>query len=79
MIEAIGAVLAAMLAGGLFKAKPYCLWLREAGAWRVTNPAGNSARRCRKAAAEFLELGIEEKNILILAKGITPPKEKWDV
>ncbi len=84
MIEIAGAILAAMLTSSLFKAKPYCLWQREwktvagalVGIWANTNPAGNSARRCRKAAAVYLDCGVKADDLVILPKGIAPPKEQ---
>ena len=42
----------------------------------VTNPAGNSARRCRKAAAVYLDCGVKADDLVILPKGIAPPKEQ---
>lgn len=76
MIEIIGPILAALFASTLFKKKPYCLWVRNAivTGWHNTNPAGNSARRCRKAAVMFIDAGVSSKDILIIAKGITPPE-----
>ena len=77
LVEIIGPILAALLASSVFKKKPYCLWVRNAiqTGWYNTNPGGNSARRCRKAAKLFLDAGVISGDILIIAKGITPPKE----
>ena len=76
MLEIIGPILAALLGTSFFKKKPYCLWVRNAieSGWINTNPGGNSARRCRRAAKMFLDAGVVFKDIMILAKGITPPK-----
>ena len=74
VLEAAGALLAAILTGSLFKAKPYCLWIRrDASSWILTNPAGNSARRCKKARAALEATGWTRDKILILPKGTTPP------
>jgi hypothetical protein len=71
MIEAIGAILAAMFAGPLFKKKPYSIWLKVGVKWELRGTG--SARRMRKAAKVFLELGIPVEDIVILPKGVTPP------
>ena len=74
--EIIGPILAALLGSTIFRKKPYCLWVRNAViiGWHNTNPQGNSARRCRKAAILFIDAGVASKDILIIAKGITPPE-----
>lgn len=78
MINAIAGIMAGLATIlPMLKKKPYCVWVRSGagGEWRNTNPAGNSARRCRMAASKFFEIGFKADDILILAKGITPPKE----
>lgn len=72
MLEIVGTVLAALIGAGLFKGKKYCLWVKRT-AWLNTNPAGNSARNCKKARAVLIGDGWPESSIMILAKGITPP------
>ena len=71
MIEVIGAILAAMIAGPLFKKKLYCLWLLVGVKWEIRGTG--SGRRMRKAAFVFLELGIPSEDLIILPKGVTPP------
>lgn len=71
MIEALGAILAAMIAGPLFKKKPYTIWLLVGDKWELRGTG--SARRMRNAAKVFLELGIPGEDIVILPKGVTPP------
>lgn len=73
IITIVGPILGAILTGGLFKAKPYCLWAHvPGGLWAVRNPAGNSARRCKKARKALILSGMPEKDIMILPKGMTP-------
>ena len=71
MIEVIGAILAAMIAGPLFKKKLYGIWLKVGVKWELRGTG--SGRRMRKAAQVFLELGIPSEDIIILPKGVTPP------
>lgn len=75
MIEILGPILAALLGAGLFKKHPYCLWFRRdpADKWVNSNPAGNSARRCRKARTALQAYGWTLDNLMILPKGIIPP------
>jgi len=73
--EIVGALLSAMLGSTFLKKHPYCIWIRKAsGAWECPNPGGNSARRCRKAIKVLLDTGIPLQSIIILPKGVTPPK-----
>ena len=73
MIEIIGTVLAGILTGGLFKAKPYCVWVRPPGGiWANKNPLGNSARRCKKAKKALVDNGTPARDIMILPKGMIP-------
>lgn len=75
MLEAVGVILSALLGSSLFKKHPYCIWIRKAtGAWECPNPTGNSARRCRIAVKGLVEMGIPALSIVILPKGIIPPK-----
>ena len=74
MIEIIGPILAALLGSSLFKKHPYCIWIMGAdGKWSSPNPAGNSARRCGKAAKQYIDKGVPLGSIMILPKGILPP------
>ena len=72
MLELVGAVLAAMVGAGALKKKLYCLWIDDGTGWECHNPAGNSMRRCRKAAKQFAVIGTEPGRMMILAKGIKP-------
>lgn len=70
----ISAAVGAIFTGSLFKTRPYCLWIKQtASSWILTNPAGNSARRCKKARAALEAQGWTRDKILILPKGTTPP------
>ena len=72
-VTIIGTLLGSILTGGLLKAKPYCIWVRPAGGlWAVRNPAGNSARRCKKAKKVLIDSGILPRDIMILPKGVIP-------
>ena len=78
MIEIIGPILAALLGAGLIPKKaPYCLWVLEVKdgkpLWSNRNPLGNSARRCGKAAKQYIDKGVPLGSIMILPKGIIPP------
>ena len=75
MIEILGPILAALLGAGLFKAKLYCLWILKTNPvkWDCRNPNGNSARRCGKAAKQYIDKGVPLQSIMILPKGILPP------
>ena len=72
-ITIVGTLLGGLLSGGLFKAKPYCLWVKPPnGIWAVRNPAGNSARRCKKAKKVLIDSGLKAGDIIILPKGMMP-------
>ena len=71
-ITIVGTILGGVLSGGLFKAKPYCLWVKVNGKYENRNPAGHSARRCKKARKALLDSGISLHDIMILPKGMMP-------
>ena len=71
-ITIIGTLLGGILTGGLFKAKPYCLWVRINNKLENRNPQGNSARRCKKARKVLLDSGVAQRDIMILPKGVIP-------
>ena len=54
-------ILKVLLPGLIPKKAPYCLWVLmiEAGkpVWSNRNPSGNSARRCGKAAKQYVDEG----------------------
>ena len=70
-------LLKALLPGLIHKKAPYCLWVLEIVAskpvWSNRNPNGNSARRCGKAAKQYVDKGVPLGSIMILPKGILPP------
>jgi hypothetical protein len=80
MIEKI---IALLLPGLIPKKAPYCLWVLEVIAsspgavikpfWSNRNPSGSSARRCGKAAKQYVDKGVPLGSIMILPKGILPP------
>ena len=75
LLELVGTVLAAILGSSFLKKHPYCIWIRKAtGTWDCPNPSGNSARRCKKAVKKLVDMGIPSQSIIILPKGVTPPK-----
>jgi len=78
MLEKILAGLITLIPGLSFlKKKPYCLWyLDEKNKWINSNPNGNSARRCNIAKKALVIAGFKESELIILAKGITPPNKE---
>jgi len=80
MIKILGPILTALL-GLIPKKAPYCLWVLTVkhvtggtvSTWENRNPSGNSARRCGKAAKQYIDKGVPLGSIMILPKGIIPP------
>jgi hypothetical protein len=73
-LEGILSFLGTVLSLGIWKKKPWCLWVRRAARWENMNPAGNSHRKCEQALEELRgrpEYG--ELEYLILPRNIHPP------
>ena len=70
-------ILKVLVPGLIPKKAPYCLWVLEVKdgkpLWSNRNPLGNSARRCGKAAKQYVDKGVPLQSIMILPKGILPP------
>ena len=70
-----------LIPGLVPKKAPYCLWVLTIKhvtsgtvmTWDNRNPNGNSARRCGKAAKQYIDRGVPWSSIMILPKGILPP------
>jgi len=73
--EIVAGILAAL---PFIKKRPYCLFVWTGSKWDNKNEIGNSARRCKMAAAEYVKIGLAPSWTLILPKGIEPPAQGPD-
>ena len=70
----LGALIGPILTESRFlKKAPYCALLWDGTRWTNRNPAGSSARRCKKARKVLIGLGYELAHIKIVAKGFDLP------
>jgi len=73
-VPILGQIVAGILTALPFgKKPPYCLFVWDGSKWDNKNELGHSARRCKKARAEWVKFGVDPAWTLILPKGIEPP------